>query len=145
MSSQRLQRYADFFEQLTPEALDALDGVLTGDAHFKDPFNDVHGLPAIRRIFAHMYAVTEAPRFRVLGMAESADTGYLHWEMQFALRRRPTRIWRIEGMSRLCFAEDGRVREHVDFWDPLESLLTRLPLVGALFRLPVRLLRTPQA
>ncbi|HDP88795.1 MAG TPA: nuclear transport factor 2 family protein [Thioalkalivibrio sp.] len=142
--SQRLRRYAAFFEGLSPDALARLDEVLTEDAHFRDPFNDVHGLPAIRRIFEHMYQATEAPTFRVLGMSETGDVGHLHWEMRFSLRRGAAREWRIEGMSRVRFSDDGRVSEHVDFWDPVESLLARLPVVGALFRLPVRLLRTPQ-
>lgn len=142
--SDRLNRYAAFFEQLTPEALSRLDTVLTEDARFKDPFNDVVGVDAVRRIFEHMYRETIDPGFRVLASAESVDAGFLQWEMTFALRRRPDQRLHIEGMSRVGFAADGRVREHVDYWDPLEGLLSRLPLVGGLFRLPSRLLRTPQ-
>ena len=142
--SERIERYARYFETLSPEALDHLSSVLVEDARFKDPFNDVRGLAAIRRIFEHMYRETERPGFRVLGSSEAGDIGYLHWEMHYAFRRRPQRRLRIEGMSRLVFARDGRVREHVDFWDPVEGLLSRLPGVGGLFRWTARRLRAPQ-
>lgn len=142
--SERLQLYARFFETLSPETLEQLSTVLTEDARFKDPFNDVAGLTAIRRIFEHMYRETDSPEFRVLGFSESGEVGYLHWEMGYAFRRRPRQRLRIEGMSRVVFAEDGRVREHVDFWDPVEGLLSRLPGIGGLFRWTARRLRTPQ-
>jgi len=142
--SQRIDRYARFFETLSPEALERLSAVLTEDARFKDPFNDVTGLVAIRRIFEHMYRETYGPEFRVLGASENGDVGYLHWEMHYAFRRRPQQRLRIEGMSRLVFAGDGRVCEHVDFWDPVEGLLSKLPGVGGLFRWTARRLRTPQ-
>lgn len=47
-------RLAQLYEQLTPARLAQLDDYYAPDARFKDPFNDVQGVPAIRAIFAHM-------------------------------------------------------------------------------------------
>jgi steroid delta-isomerase len=33
------------------------------------------------------------------------------------------------------FAPDGRVREHVDYWDPVEGLYDSLPVLGPALRL----------
>ena len=38
----------------------------TADARFKDPFNAVQGVPAIQRIFAHMFVALDGPRFVIV-------------------------------------------------------------------------------
>ena len=54
MTDEKLQRYAEFFEQLTAENLSGLSGVMTEDIHFIDPFNDVRGIVPVEKIFRHM-------------------------------------------------------------------------------------------
>ena len=63
-------RLARFYETLTPAALPGLDQLYAPDARFRDPFNEVAGTAAIRRIFEHMFATTEAPRFEVTDCKE---------------------------------------------------------------------------
>lgn len=58
-------RLAQLYEQLTPAQLSLLGDYYAPDARFKDPFNDVRGVPAIRAIFAHMFENLEQPRFIV--------------------------------------------------------------------------------
>ena len=58
-----LQRVVHFFEHLQPEDVSRLADMYTEDAFFKDPFNEVQGVPAIERIFTHMFDALEAPRF----------------------------------------------------------------------------------
>ena len=139
--TERLQRYCDYFARLTPAQLERLDSVFAADARFKDPFNDVRGIAAIRRVFAHMYETTVNPRFEVLDAAEQGDIAYIHWRFLFAPKRRPQGEWSIEGMSRIRFDAGGLAVEHIDYWDPIDQLLGKLPVIGALYRLPGRLLR----
>ncbi len=133
-----LEAYCQFFAGLRPADLDRFGDVYTPDARFKDPFNDVRGPEAIRAVFAHMYAVTASPRFEVLEQSPAGSAGYIRWRFRFSTRGRGARDGSIEGVSRVAFAADGRVTEHVDFWDPVEGLYGRLPAVGWLFRLPRR-------
>ena len=67
------RRLARFYETLTPAALPGLDQLYAPDARFKDPFNEVAGTAAIGRIFAHMFATTEAPRFEVTDCIEQGE------------------------------------------------------------------------
>jgi steroid delta-isomerase len=138
-----LAAYCRLFAGLRPADLDRLGDVYTPDARFKDPFNDVRGPEAIRGVFAHMYAVTVSPRFEVLEQAAVGSAGYIRWRFCFATKGRGAREWSIEGVSRVAFAVDGRVAEHVDYWDPVEGLYGRLPGLGWLFRLPRRWLAAP--
>ena len=61
----RVCALVSLFEGLSPADLPGLRGVYAADARFKDPFNDVVGVPAIEHIFAHMFSRLEQPRFIV--------------------------------------------------------------------------------
>jgi ketosteroid isomerase-like protein len=56
-----LARVIVAFESLTRAELGRLDALYAADASFKDPFNDVRGVPAIRRIFEHMFDTLVEP------------------------------------------------------------------------------------
>lgn len=124
-------RLARFYETLTPAALDGLDQLYAPDARFKDPFNEVAGTAAIRRIFAHMFATTEAPRFEVTDRIEQGGQAMLGWTFHFALRGRALTV---RGVTHLRFDADGRVTLHRDYWDAAEELYEKLPVVGGLMR-----------
>ena len=128
------RRLAHFYETLTPAALPGLDQLYAPDARFKDPFNEVAGTAAIRRIFAHMFATTEAPRFEVTDCIEQGEQAMLGWAFHFALRGRTLTV---RGVTHLRFDADGRVVLHRDYWDAAEELYEKLPLIGA----PLRWLR----
>jgi steroid delta-isomerase len=135
MSAQaHLARYCEFFAGLSPEDLARLADYFAADAHFKDPFNDVRGLAAVRAVFTHMFAVTEDPQFVILEQALSGSTGFVRWRFRFAPRGRPQAVREIEGVSRILFGADGRVVEHVDYWDPVEGLYDGVPLLGWVLR-----------
>ena len=53
-----------FYENLTPAELGRFREFYSEDAVFKDPFNEVCGVAAIERIFAHMFRQVQSPRFK---------------------------------------------------------------------------------
>lgn len=124
-----LREYAGFFENLVPEDLDRFDQVFSPDARFKDPFNDVHGVEAIRRVFEHMYTQCSDPRFTVSDYCGRGDRGYLSWCFSFT-RKSGLETVSLEGLSRVSFDDHGRVLEHIDYWDPAEQVYARLPVIG---------------
>ncbi|MGA7801234.1 MAG: nuclear transport factor 2 family protein [Gammaproteobacteria bacterium] len=131
----RARAYAGFFEALTEHTLADLDRYVAADVHFKDPFNDVRGVAAMTAVFAHMYRTCIEPGFRVLDVAVGDNAVLMHWQFEFRLRRfRPRLARRIEGVSRVCFSPDGRVTEHVDYWDAAEQVYEQLPVVGVILR-----------
>ncbi len=136
-----LARLAAFFEALTPQSLDDIDRIYAETAQFKDPFNAVQGCGAIRRIFDHMFATTEAPRFVVRTALGDARQGFLTWDFHFRSKGRGARDWIIHGASRVEFGPDGRVLLHRDYWDAAGELYEKLPLIGAVLRALRRRLR----
>ena len=126
-----------FFSEMTPAHLARLGEVYSADAWFKDPFNEVQGLDAVRGIFPHMYDSLNQPRFIVTTRVVQGRQCFLTWDFVFGLRGQSTEIT-VRGASHLWLAPctDGRWRitRHRDYWDVAEELYEKLPLLGALMR-----------
>jgi ketosteroid isomerase-like protein len=130
----RVQRVVRFFETLQPDDVARMDALYTEDARFKDPFNAVQGLPAIRRIFEHMFVSLNGPRFEIIDVVLQDDQCFLTWDFVFRMKRFRPDEQRVHGSSHLRFAPDGRVAMHRDYWDAAEELYEKLPVVGGLMR-----------
>ena len=133
MTRQSLDSLVAWFESITPASLAEMERHYTDDAWFKDPFNEVRGVPRIRAIFARMFEQVDAPRFVVLQRVIDGDEAFLVWDMHFRFRG-GTQAQRIHGASHLRLAADGRVCRHRDYWDTGEELYAKLPGLRILFR-----------
>ncbi|WP_374498926.1 nuclear transport factor 2 family protein [Zoogloea sp.] len=129
------------YEGLTPASLADLGACYAADAQFRDPFNQVEGRSAILRIFEHMFATADAPRFRVTWQMVQGREAMLGWEFHLRLRGQP-RV--IEGVSHLRFDGVGQVVAHRDYWDAVGELYEKLPVVGAGLAWLRRRLAAPQ-
>ena len=130
----RLARLTRYFETLSPAALQRLDEIYRPDARFKDPFNEVAGLPAIRSIFEGMYRQVDRPRFVVTRAICQGNDAFLAWDFLFFFKGDKTREQTIRGATHILFDTDGRVVLHRDYWDAAEELYEKLPLLGSLMR-----------
>jgi len=137
-----MQKYVAFFENLRPTSLAELDRYFAVDVHFKDPFNDVTGCAAVRHIFEHMFTHTETPRFIVAGWMCENKNASIRW--QFQCRMRGLAI-SVPGMSFVRFDDQGKVVEHIDYWDPAAGIYEQLPLLGTLMRYLRRRLSAAEA
>jgi len=134
MDDPRVARIVALFERLAPGDLAKLGEIYTDDARFKDPFNEVQGLAAIRHIFEHMFAALDGPRFFIHGSLVQGDQCFLRWDFRFRLRRFSRDEQTIRGATWLQLAPDGRIALHRDYWDAAEELYQKLPLLGGLMR-----------
>ncbi len=130
----RVLRVVAFFESLQPADLDRLAEVYAANASFKDPFNTVVGLPAIRAIFTHMFERLHQPRFVVSEAAVQGDSAHLVWAMHYRMGSAKSQPLTIQGATHLQFDAQGRVSMHRDYWDAAEELYEKLPLLGGLMR-----------
>jgi len=133
--AEALARLVGFFETISLADVGRIGAFYTDDADFKDPFNQVRGIPAITAIFSHMFEQVDAPRFVVRETVLQADAALLVWDFEFAFRKPlPAGPQCIRGCSHVRFAPDGRVAWHRDYWDAAEELYEKLPLIGSLMR-----------
>ena len=127
-----------FFEHLKPEDVSRLADMYTEDAFFKDPFNEVQGVPAIERIFTHMFDALEAPRFVITQQVQQGAQCFVTWDFLFAMPQLQSgQTLTIRGASHLVLREENgrwRVAVHRDYWDAAEELYEKLPVLGSLMR-----------
>jgi len=130
----RVARVVAMFESITPADVSRLGEFYAADARFKDPFNDVQGVPAIERVFAHMFVALDAPRFVVRDIVVEGDQCFLTWDFLFRFKRFSRDEQIVHGGSHLRFDAQGRVALHRDYWDAAEELYEKLPGIGAFMR-----------
>lgn len=131
-----VERLVHFYEHLTLQQLNDIHACYAPQARFKDPFNDVQGVAAIRQVFTHMFTTVDAPRFVVTERLVQEQSAFLAWEFHFSMRR-----WRkgipqcIRGGTFLRLDAEGMVLEHRDYWDAAQELYEKLPVLGGLMRM----------
>ena len=123
----RARRYADAYEALTPDTIDALGALVAPTVRFRDPFSDFEGRDRLARVFRHMFEGLSHPAFTVTDIAISGPRAYLRWHFTFDYRRRS---FRIDGMSEVHFGGDGLVTDHLDHWDSGSQVYLHIPLLG---------------
>jgi len=126
-----LNDYVSLFESMKIDDLAVLGNFFTSNAHFKDPFNEVHGLDKIHHIFEHMFTTLDNPSFRVDEALLTDDIAYIKWQFNAHLKKKSMTL---VGISRVVFNEQGLVSEHIDYWDASEQFYMKLPIIGALLR-----------
>ena len=134
-TEEAVTRVITFFEQLSPAGVATIGQLYAPQARFKDPFNEVQGVPAIEAIFAHMFKALEQPRFVVTGRVVQGQQCFLTWDFLFAFKNFEKGVTQtVRGASHLVLDAQGMVTQHRDYWDVAEELYEKLPVVGALMR-----------
>ena len=124
-----------FFEHITPSDVARIGEIYSVDAYFRDPFNEVRGIDAIARVYAHMFEQLDDCRFVITETVADGERAFFVWDFTFRIRRwRPRRLLTIHGTSLIKLTADGKVGYHRDYWDAAEELYARLPLIGPVVR-----------
>ena len=135
MNTSPVDSLVEFFEAIRPESVADFARYYSDDAFFKDPFNEVRGVPAIQRIFTHMFSQVAEPRFEITERVVDGNAAMLVWEFHYRVAffgREQKQM--IRGASHLKFDAEGKVFWHRDYWDAAEEIYARLPVVGLLMR-----------
>ena len=130
-----IDEVVEFFESVSPDTLSRIGDLYAADARFKDPFNEVQGVPAIEQIFRHMFTQVEAPKFVISERIVQDSAAMLVWQFKFGVRVGKTvRPQVVHGVTHFKFGVNGKVQLHRDYWDTGEELYIKVPLLGALLR-----------
>lgn len=131
----KLDALIQFYNEFTPASVARFAEFYSADAWFKDPFNEVRGIPAIQQIFAHMFSQVAEPRFVITEQVVDASGAMLIWQFTFRIKlcgKGKEQV--MHGVSHLKFDAQGKVCYHRDYWDTVEELYVKLPLIGPVVR-----------
>lgn len=135
MTKAAVNNIVTYFETITPQSIARVAELYAPDATFKDPFNDVRGLPAIERIYSHMFEALNAPRFIVTSQLVDGPACFLIWEFKFYFKNfDKTTEQTVRGGTHLLLDAQGKITAHRDYWDPAEEVYEKLPVVGGVMR-----------
>lgn len=129
----------EFFETLNPGSVDRISTLYESNARFVDPFNDVHGHDAIKRIFDEMYEKLDTPSFVVTqafdAAGDSSGHAFVTWEFHFRFKRfSRQREQLVRGSTHFVFSPSQHIALHHDYWDAAHQLYEKIPVLGVLMR-----------
>lgn len=135
LHSNRLISVIRFYETLTPQTLDNITNLYAANVQFKDPFNEVNTLEAVKKIFANMFEHVNEPRFKVHTAIEQNNDAFITWDFTFRMKRfNTTTIQCCRGSSHLVFDSNNQIYYHRDYWDAAEELYEKIPVLGGFMR-----------
>ncbi len=138
MKKNYINNYLNLFSNLKKENIKKFDDLVVKDIVFIDPFNNIKGLDNFKNIFYHMFDTVEEPKFDIVGYAQNKDHIFLKWKMTFyAFKASQT----IEGMSDITLNKEGKVISHLDYWDSLNGIFIKLPFLGFLYKISLRMFK----
>ncbi len=127
---QALQTYVDTMQTLTPTQFrKSLHQLYAPKIYFKDPFNETRGLAALEKVFAQRFKAYPNAELRFHTHAGQGDTGYVEWRLLYMKQNKPMQL---NGISKLLFDENGKVKVQMDYWDSGEHYFRKLPILGGL-------------
>lgn len=130
--------YCRYLENITPENLNEITAHVSQNVHFRDPFNDVHGIDKMHAVFEDMFENISDIEFVIEDRLDKGDVTIIIWTLSGILFKKP---WSVPGSSRLTFNDAGFLSEHIDFWDSGAGLYEHIPFIGWLPRALRRKLR----
>ena len=138
MKKNYINNYLNLFSNLNKENIKKFDDLVVKDIIFIDPFNNIKGLDNFKNIFYHMFDTVEDPKFDIVDYALNKDHIFLKWKMTFyAFKASQT----IEGMSDITLNKEGKVISHLDYWDSLNGIFIKLPFLGFLYKISLRMFK----
>lgn len=140
-----LEQYINFMQSVEDFDLDKLDEIVAEKIHFVDPFNDTIGITHYRRIIEDMrnqltnLKIDVVEHAMVQGAVQNGielvnSRALIRWRLSGNLKSFKNRFWEVEGCSSVSVNEQGRICEHLDYWDAAGQLYESFPLLGSLLR-----------
>ncbi len=128
------QQYASFFETIDQDTpIEQYQAFFDENSCFEDPFQKVRGVAKIYHIFEDMYAKFYNPRFKVHEVISEGSVAYIKWHFLYQMDAKSD-VTSFEGVSRVEFNTDAKVKSHVDFWDAGANVYEKIPLLGTVIR-----------
>jgi steroid delta-isomerase len=133
-----VSRYQAFFENMTDESVEDYREFATPDVRYLEPHADARGIDEVIEYMHRVFSKLDETDFRLEDSSMDGLVGFQDWVMRFRIRKSPKKLWEIRGVSKVTCNEDGKVVEHIDFWDP-SPIYESVPILGRVVTLIKRL------
>ena len=125
----KLIEYINFFERLNKDIkVEKYAEIYEEHIYFEDPFQKTFTLDALYKIYEEMFQKLYEPKFRINEYAINKNIAYIQWDFLFKMNSK-SEIELISGVSRVEFAENGKVISHIDYWDSSKNVFEKIPIL----------------
>ncbi len=138
MNDNYIKNYINLFSNLNLKNIEQFDNLVDKDIEFSDPFNCFKGVKNFKKVFYHMFENVKDPSFIILDYSKNNNKVFLKWQMVFyAFKSKQF----IEGISEITLNNEGKINSHVDYWDSMNGLFIKLPFIGILYKLSLKIFK----
>lgn len=132
MNNEIIQRFKQYFYDLSDANLDVIEDLYAEDVLFIDPIREIKGIKNLKKYFSNLNNNLIEGSFTFL--SETADKGrsFLMWEANLKLKV-PRKPIKVSGIS-VIFYED-RITKQLDFFDAGKLFYENIPILGYFVKL----------
>jgi len=138
MNDNYIKNYINLFSNLNFKNIEKFDDLVDKDIEFSDPFNHFKGIENFKKVFYHMFKNVKNPSFIILDYSKNKHKVFLKWKMVFYAFKSEQFI---EGVSEITLNNEGKINSHIDYWDSMNGLFIKLPFIGILYRLSLKIFK----
>ena len=129
--TERLERFLDFYNNLSQNNLTSLPELYADNVEFIDPVHHMLGLEQLQLYFSHAYARLSSCNFVAGAKIANEDQGCLSWVMTFTHEAIGNgKSISVHGCSVVHWNSEGKIAYHRDYYDLNEMVLQHIPLLG---------------
>lgn len=130
-ATERLERFLDFYNNLSQNNLGSLPELYADNVEFIDPVHHMLGLEQLQRYFSHAYARLSSCHFVASSKIANQHQGCLSWVMTFTHEAIGNgKAISVHGCSVVHWNSEGKIAYHRDYYDLNEMVLQHIPLLG---------------
>jgi len=115
-----------WYQSLTLESLERIDQFYDDNTYFKDPFNEIHGVQNVKKIFLDMFSELKNPHFVFVDTITENKQVFVTWDFIFQFKDKK---YTIHGSSHLKLNDENKIFYHRDYWDVGEELFLKIPII----------------
>lgn len=125
-----LNRFEQFYRDFKGVDMGLLHELYSPEVRFRDPVQEVTGLPQLTRYFAAAQRSVQECRFEFLDRLDAEDRSVFQWQMHYRHPRlNGGESLVLRGMSRVEFRDVG-ITAHEDIYDMGAMLYEHVPFFG---------------
>lgn len=122
------EKIISFYENLTPENLNQIDTFYANDCYFRDPFHELKSIHDLTFLYSKMFKKLKNPKFKITNYFYKQNEMVLFWEFTC------NNNFKISGNSHLILNSENKVKIHLDYWDSINEIWLKLPIIGPIIK-----------
>tara|TARA_S200000501_G_scaffold377293_1_gene435097 strand:+ start:2729 stop:3163 length:435 start_codon:yes stop_codon:yes gene_type:complete len=132
--SNKLDDFIYSYEHDLDTIISRPEKIYTEDIYFKDPFCEIQNIHHFKKHYEKSFNKILFPEFKITNKILNNDQAFLVWDFYFKFKKSKKEVQTIKGVSHIIFETNGLVKYHRDYWDPIEEIFIKLPLIGFIFK-----------